>query len=450
MKNEFIGFYMPNEKELKAAWRSEKTKFIFDTNVLLKLYSYQPNTLNDFFSILKKLGDKIWIPHQVGLEFQNRRLDIKAKEKQKFSELEKQLDGILKVENTINQLFLKGRFPNLDVATENLFNDIRQLVDEYKNTLNQCNKSQPNIRSHDSIREKIDDFFKGKVGSHFSQEDLKNIYDEGEKRYENKIPPGFKDSTKDSNTDYFYKGVEYKRKFGDLILWKQIIEKAKDENIKNVIFITDDEKEDWWYIAKENGDKAIGPLANLTHEIIENAKIDLFHMYNTSAFFQAAKEFTSVEVQDVSISEIRRIHENELRPKRTTSYEVIDENIAEINRINRMIKNMIYPSDNIKKALKVDVNNLKKMVEMDELNRIRRNRIFSSNDSERALGVDIDELNRIVEIDRLSRIMKNKIFSSDEFERIENLDKIARMIKRGNLLSEDDEDQDDNEDTDNK
>ena len=76
MKNEFIGFYMPNEKELKAAWRSEKTKFIFDTNVLLKLYSYQPNTLSDFFSILKKLGDKIWIPHQVGLEFQNRRLDI--------------------------------------------------------------------------------------------------------------------------------------------------------------------------------------------------------------------------------------------------------------------------------------------------------------------------------------------------------------------------------------
>ncbi|AJE18208.1 hypothetical protein NELON_04415 [Neisseria elongata subsp. glycolytica ATCC 29315] len=450
MKNEFIGFYMPNEKELKAAWRSEKTKFIFDTNVLLKLYSYQPNTLSDFFSILKKLGDKIWIPHQVGLEFQNRRLDIKAKEKQKFSELEKQLDEILKVENKINQLFLKGRFPNLDVATENLFNDIRKLVDGYKNTLNQCNESQPNIRSHDSIREKIDDCFKGKVGSPFSQEDLEKIYEDGEKRYENKIPPGFKDNNKNSSTDYFYKGVEYKRKFGDLILWKQIIEKAKDENIKNVIFITDDEKEDWWYIAKENGDKAIGPLANLTHEIIENAKIDLFHMYNTSAFFQAAKEFTSVEVQDVSINEIRRIHENELRPRRTVYYDNLDENIAEINRINRIMKNTIFPSDDIKRALKLDVDNLKKMVEMDELNRIMKNKFFSSNDSERTLGVDIDEFKRIVEIDRLNRIMKNKIFSSDELERIENLDKIARMIKRGNLLSEDDEDQDDNEDTDNK
>ena len=424
---------MPNEKELKAAWRSEKTKFIFDTNVLLKLYSYQPNTLSDFFSILKKLGDKIWIPHQVGLEFQNRRLDIKAKEKQKFSELEKQLDEILKVENKINQLFLKGRFPNLDAATENLFNDIRKLVDGYKNTLNQCNESQPNIRSHDSIREKIDDCFKGKVGSPFSQEDLEKIYEDGEKRYENKIPPGFKDSTKNPSTDYFYKGVEYKRKFGDLILWKQIIEKAKDENIKNVIFITDDEKEDWWYIAKENGDKAIGPLANLTHEIIENAKIDLFHMYNTSAFFQAAKEFTSVEVQDVSIDEIRLIHENELRPKRTISYY---EDLDEKNRINRMMKDTIFSSDDINRARalkKIDVDNLKKIVEIDELNRIIRNKILLSNDSERALEVDIDKFKRMLEIDRLSRMMGN-------------WEKIARMIKR----DEDDKDQDDNEDSDNK
>lgn len=442
MKNEFIGFYMPNEQELKAAWHSEKTKFIFDANVLLKLYSYQPNTLNDFFSILKKLGDKIWIPHQVGLEFQNRRLDIKATEKQKFSKLKEHLDEILKIEDKINQLFLKGRFPELDSATTDLFNKIRPLIDEYKKILNRCNESQPNIRAHDSIRAQIDDCFKGKVGSAFSQEKLEEIYKEGEKRYENKIPPGFKDSAKNPGTDYFYKGNEYKRKFGDLILWKQIIEKASDENIKNVIFITDDEKEDWWYIAKENGNKAMGPLANLTHEIIENGKIDLFHMYNTSAFFQAAKEFTSVEVQDVSINEIRLIHENELRPKRTIySYENLDEK----NRINRMMKDTI-----INRALKkVDVDNLKKFVEMDGLNRIIRNKIISSNDSKRALEVDIDKLERMLEIDRLSRIMNHKFFYYDDFERMENLEKIARMIKRDED-DEDDEDQDNNEDTDNK
>lgn len=419
MKKEFIGFYMPNEEELKSAWSSEKTKFIFDTNVLLKLYSYQTNTLNDFFYILEKLGDKIWIPHQVGLEFQNRRLDIKAKEKQKFSELEKQLDEILKVENKINQLFLKGRFPNLDKATNNLFDKIRKLINEYKNTLNQCNESQPNIRSHDSIREKIDDCFKGKIGSAFSQDKLKNIYDEGEKRYENKIPPGFKDNTKNSSTDYFYKGVEYKRKFGDLILWKQIIEKAKDENIKNVIFITDDEKEDWWYIAKENGDKAIGPLANLTHEIMEDGEVDLFHMYNTSAFFQAAKEFLSVTVQDVSINEIERIHENELRPKEMLSYVTHSKEIANIDKLNRIMKNKFLLSDDFEKMLEIE----EKIKMYDYLN-----------------------LKRMADINNINRIIRNQTFLYDDFERVAEIDRINRMIESENLLSEDEEDNKNNGD----
>ena len=72
---------MPQEEELRNAWSSDKTLFIFDTNVLIKLYSYQPSTVQDFFSILEKLGNRIWLPHQVGLEFQNRRLDIKLLEK---------------------------------------------------------------------------------------------------------------------------------------------------------------------------------------------------------------------------------------------------------------------------------------------------------------------------------------------------------------------------------
>ncbi|EGV38539.1 PIN-like domain-containing protein [Neisseria weaveri] len=436
MKNEFIGFYMPSEKELAAAWRSSKTKFIFDTNVLLKLYSYQPNTLNDFFSILTKLGDKIWIPHQVGLEFQNRRLDIKAKEKQKFSDLEKQLDDLLKIENKINQLFLKGRFPELDSATTDLFNKIRPLIDEYKKVLNHCNESQPNIRAHDSIRAKIDDCFKGKVGSAFSKEELEEIYKEGEKRYENKIPPGFKDSTKNSGADYFYKGIEYKRKFGDLILWKQIIEKAKDENIKNVIFITDDEKEDWWYIAKENGDKAIGPLANITHEIIEKGHISLFHMYNTSAFFQAAKEFASVKVQDGSINEIKRIHENESKPKKLLSLESFDGEIADIDSTSHMIKSgqlsPAYYQQAVKRAM------------WDETKRTRDREKIERMMEQRKMIERMMEQSMMEQREMIERMMRQR-----EIERMKRQREIERMMRHNttmenkNLLSEDNEDIDD-------
>ena len=308
MKKGFIGFYMPQEEELRSAWSSDKTLFIFDTNVLIKLYSYQPSTVQDFFSILEKLGNRIWLPHQVGLEFQNRRLEIKSLEKKKFKDLNNNIEDILKVEKEIEKKFLKGRFPELDTATQNLFQGVKKLLEDYREVVEKCNKLQPSIRTHDNIREKIDKYFKGRVGEAYSQEELEEIYIEGEERYKNNIPPGFKDASKDETKDYCYRGRRYKRKFGDLIIWKQIIGKTSDKSIENVIFITDDEKEDWWFIVKEDGEKAIGPLANLTHEIMDKSKVFLFHMYNTTSFFEAAKSLlSSIKLQESSIEETKQV-----------------------------------------------------------------------------------------------------------------------------------------------
>ena len=311
MKKEFIGFYMPQEEELRNAWSSDKTLFIFDTNVLIKLYSYQPSTVQDFFSILEKLGNRIWLPHQVGLEFQNRRLDIKLLEKKKFKDLNNNIEDILKIEKEIEKKFLKGRFPELDTATEKLFQGIEKLLEDYKKVVNKCNKCQPSIRVHDKIRERIDKSFEGKVGKAYSPEKLEEIYVEGEDRYKNNIPPGFKDKDKDKEgNDYYYRGARYQRKFGDLIIWKQIIDKSLSDKIENIIFITDDEKEDWWFFVKENGEKAIGPLANLTHEIIDKGGASLFHMYNTTSFFEAAKSLlSSIKLQESSIEETKQVQQ---------------------------------------------------------------------------------------------------------------------------------------------
>lgn len=58
---------------------------------------------------------------------------------------------------------------------------------------------------------------------------------EGELRYRFKIPPGFNDDNKC--------GVE---KFGDLFIWKEILKLPTIRNVRHVIFITNDEKDDWW------------------------------------------------------------------------------------------------------------------------------------------------------------------------------------------------------------
>ena len=57
---------------------------------------------------------------------------------------------------------------------------------------------------------------------------------EGEYRYKSQTPPGYKDAKKD--------GVS---KYGDLIVWAETYEYAVLNN-KNIIFVTDDVKEDWW------------------------------------------------------------------------------------------------------------------------------------------------------------------------------------------------------------
>lgn len=361
MKNEFIGFYVPTKEMLKAAWGSEKTLFIFDTNVLIKLYSYQSGTLDDFFSILEYLGERIWLPHQVGLEFQNRRLDIKHREKQKFQEIYNHLDEILAIETKINQKFLKGRFPSLDSSTEKLFKSIQKSIETFKVSLQECDSSQPNIRTHDEIREKLDTFFRNKIGSAYTQEKLNELYKDGEIRYSKEIPPGFKDSSKEGK-DYIYRGVEYKRKFGDLILWKQIIEKAKNEKdagkIENIIFITDDEKEDWWFCINQNGRKIIGPHANLTHEIIDEGGISLFHMYNTASFLEDAKEILSdIRIQESSILEVEKTNEAEKKlhtqqeekvRKNNLSQELQKEELTSLALYYKNLRNMIQQQDHIR------------------------------------------------------------------------------------------------------
>lgn len=53
-----------------------------------------------------------------------------------------------------------------------------------------------------------------------------------------------------------------RRLYGDLIVWKQVIQKSKKDKI-NIILVTDDLKEDWWL--KING-KTIGPRFELIKE----------------------------------------------------------------------------------------------------------------------------------------------------------------------------------------
>jgi signal transduction histidine kinase len=104
-----------------------------------------------------------------------------------------------------------------------------------------------------------------------------------------------------------YEDKEYVRKFGDLILWKEIIEKSNSDNLKYVVLVTGDVKEDWWF---EKRGKKLGPRIELLNEIYsEVLSLDTFYMYDTSSFLQYAKKELEINVKESSISETKQLIE---------------------------------------------------------------------------------------------------------------------------------------------
>ncbi|GAI32387.1 unnamed protein product, partial [marine sediment metagenome] len=282
MKKTFFGFYRPTDDEFSELWKS--CVFVLDANALLNLYRYSKETRDDLLTILRKISDRLWIPHQAVLEYQENRLDIIAEQLKKYEDVKQVLREVKnKLTGDLGHLQLSKRHPLID--PNSLLEKVNTIFTEFTQELEKLEQKQPDVTDDDKLRNEIDALLRGKVGSPpESQEELDKIYEEGEKRYRDKRPPGYMDvdKAKDDKDAYLYGGLSLKRTYGDLILWYQIIKEAQIRaEFKKIIFITDDDKEDWWWIVDSKGEKTIGPRPELVEEISSKAGVSLFYMYNS-------------------------------------------------------------------------------------------------------------------------------------------------------------------------
>ncbi|MFJ3469454.1 PIN-like domain-containing protein [Pseudomonas sp. NPDC090201] len=242
MRVAFKSFLTPSVAELEAAWLSDDSIFIFDTNVLLNLYGFEEQTRTDFFATTAKLGGRIFIPYHVGLEYNLRRLSVISNEKKTFRELTKLIANTeKKLGDDLEQLRLREKFPQLSEFANELRKSIKVPLDKFSKKIEPWNKSQPDVRSEDKILELIDGFSDGRIGPPPDQAWLDELYLEGADRYANQIPPGFRDAGKDKDSQryqatFIHNSLKYERKFGDLIIWKQILAEASKGNARNVFF----------------------------------------------------------------------------------------------------------------------------------------------------------------------------------------------------------------------
>ncbi|WP_157162599.1 PIN domain-containing protein [Cylindrospermum stagnale] len=289
MRDLFPGYYQPTEEEFAELWK--ECIFSFDTNVLLHIYRYSPKTRERLFDILQKLQERIWIPHQVAYEIHKNRLTVISYQSGAYKEIQTILDKNLSIGTLKEQLFKNyKRHPFIDVnqVIESIERVIKKVVDDLQTT----KQAHPNFLKNDELWDKLIDIINGKIGQPNSKDRLKDIYKDSEQRFKDLTPPGYEDANDKKAPD----------KYGDVVLWRQLIDYAKSER-KPIIFVTDDDKEDWWL---KHDRKIISPRPELVQEMLTEADVK-FYMYSSDRFLDYAQEFLNLSEQPDVIEEAREI-----------------------------------------------------------------------------------------------------------------------------------------------
>ena len=273
MKQKFFGYYRLSEKQLKELW--ENATFVLDTNVLLDVYRYTSETSKNILTILEKVANRLWIPYQVASEYHSNLNNVICEEIRECNSVTVRVQEFQKyIQDISNQ---KRKHPFIDIE---FVNKLQSHCDEIYKIIDSEKEKLQSLLTENSLKETIAQLLKDKVGDVIEEQKLKDLYIEGERRYKKSIPPGYKDKNKDKETND-------NKRYGDWIIWQSIIEKAK-EHKTNIIFITNDRKEDWY---EQFFGKIIGPRPELCQEFYDSTEHKIFYAYTIERFLEYAHKY---------------------------------------------------------------------------------------------------------------------------------------------------------------
>ena len=253
---------------------------VLDTNVLLMPYSLGNQSILEIKKVYEKLIStrRLFIPERVAREFASNRA---AKVAEIYASIQNKKNG--KTKHEFN-------YPLINDLAE------RKAVDQALLEFKEAEKAY--FRSIDDLLEKIrswewadpvSDLYSSLFNSSvlcthkLTNEELKK---ELAHRFKLKLPPGYKDSTKDDG------GI------GDLAIWLSLLELGKEKK-RHVIFVSEETKPDWWQ--RSNGAEFL-PRYELVDEYRRASSGKSLHLVKLSGLLQlfeasntAVEEAQSVE-----------------------------------------------------------------------------------------------------------------------------------------------------------
>ena len=189
MKNAFAGWYAKTPDELKALW--EAALIVPDTNIILHLLRHSAQVRGQLMEVFEREKEALWIPYQVGAEFQRRRLDV---QQQGLDAYERLVEGLTtfvnQAKNNLNQY---RAHPVIEIDRELSALDMYRA--DFEKRMTDAKAKHPTDEFATSF-EKVTKLFDGRVGAKPSPEWIVATQKEGDERYAKKIPPGFEDAKK--------------------------------------------------------------------------------------------------------------------------------------------------------------------------------------------------------------------------------------------------------------
>lgn len=287
--------------EIKIIW--DDCIFVFDANIYLNLYRYSDEVKNQTLDIINKANGNIRAPFQVIKEYLKNRNRVIIKEDDNLNLAINDLNKL------VNKFENERENPFLSKETLKLYLEATNIV---KSEIQENIKTNINKISNDDLLDKIFILLEGKVISEYTYEEKLEIYKHGITRYNKKIPPGYEDTNKiEKFKDINEKDVEInfdklEDVFGDLLIWLQTIDIAK-ENKRNIVFVSGDLKDDW--INKEKGKKT-GPHPELIKEFQDKTNQEII-IYDFLHFLHSYSEYRE-KISAIVISEVKHDAEKSL------------------------------------------------------------------------------------------------------------------------------------------
>jgi hypothetical protein len=222
-----------NPATLDAAWSD--CLFVLDTNVLLLPYRAGTESLKKIGEIYKSLikSGRLFIPARVAQEFAANRSE---RLKEVHQQLYQHQSGV-QIPGALSLQFLADlpQYANVGKANQ----ELHKCAKAYRDAISNLRSIVEGWTWNDPVSALYSNLFEKSVVVDGSPPQ-EVIAADLEYRWAHKIPPGYKDASKDDT------GV------GDLLIWHSILALGRSHS-KHLIFISGEEKPDWCVVSNKSG-----------------------------------------------------------------------------------------------------------------------------------------------------------------------------------------------------